>query len=103
MASRHIFNREIAMIKTFEHTINGQPTPFCVALAEGPDGGARAVISTADSAKTLVVMDILGVIGSIKSALESTDDFLDRAARKAADEGLIDRAISTGEPQQGAI
>jgi len=91
------------MIKTFEHTINGQPTPFCVALAEGPDGGARAVISTADSAKTLVVMDILGVIGSIKSALESTDDFLDRAARKAADEGLIDRAISTGEPQQGAI
>jgi hypothetical protein len=90
------------MIKTFEHTINGQPTPFCVALAEGPDG-ARAVISTADSAKTLVVMDILGVIGSIKTALESTDDFLDRAARKAADEGLIDRAISTGEPQQGAI
>jgi hypothetical protein len=90
------------MIKTFEHLINGQPARFCVALGDGPDG-ARAVISRVDSAETLVVMDILGIIGSLKNALESPEDFLDRAARKAAQEGLIDLAIETGKPQQGTL
>jgi hypothetical protein len=90
------------MIKTFEHPIDGQPAHFCIALADGPDG-ARAVISRVDSAETLVVMDIGGLLGTLKSVLESPGDFLDRAARKAAEEGLIDRAVQTGAVQQGAI
>jgi hypothetical protein len=71
------------MIKTFEHPIDGQPAHFCIALADGPDG-ARAVISRVDSAETLVVMDIGGLLGTLKSVLESPDDFLDRAARNKA-------------------
>ncbi len=48
-------------------------------------------------------MDVTGVLGVLKSAIESPDEFLDHAVRKATEDGLIDRALRSGEPQSGSI
>lgn len=90
------------MIKNFEHLMDGQRIPLCVTLAEGPDG-QRAVISHLESAQAIVMMDVAGMLGVLKSAIESPDEFLDHAVRKATETGLIDRALRSGEPQNGEI
>jgi hypothetical protein len=90
------------MIKNFEHVMDGRRIPLCVTLADGPEG-QRAVISHLESAQAIVMMDVAGVIGMLKSAVESPDEFLDHAVRKAGEEGLIDLALRSGEPQTGSI
>jgi len=90
------------MIKNFEHMLDGRSIPLCVTLAPGPEG-QRAVISHLESAQAIVLMDITGVLGMLKASVESPDAFLDHAVRKASDEGLIDLALRSGEPQNGSI
>ena len=84
------------MIQTFEQTIDGKPVQFCASIA---DGGSpqRVIISRADSAKSLVIVEASGIIGAIKAEIEAPETFVANAVHKAQQEGLIERALATGE------
>ncbi|WP_062082689.1 hypothetical protein [Caballeronia udeis] len=84
------------MIQTFEQTIDGQAVQFCASIA---DSGSpqRVIISRADSAKSLVIVEASGIIGAIKAEVEAPETFVAEAVRKAQQEGLIERALATGE------
>jgi len=76
------YRRTLAMIQTFEQTIDGKPVQFCASIA---DGGSpqRVIISRADSAKSLVIVEASGIIGAIKAELEEPETFVANAVRKA--------------------
>jgi hypothetical protein len=84
------------MIETFEQTIDGRPMQFCASIA---DGGSpqRVIISRADSAKSLVIVEASGIISAIKAEVEAPETFVADAVRKVQQEGLIERALATGE------
>jgi hypothetical protein len=90
------------MIHSFEQTIDGKPTQLCASLGEGPTPH-RVIISLADSARTLVVLDASGIIGTLKAEIEEPEKLIADAIDKANDEGLIARAIETGEIQQAKL
>jgi len=86
------------MIQTFEQVIGGQKMQFCASIAEG-GGPARVIISRADSAESLVIVEAEGIIGAIKAEVEAPDTLVADAVRKAQQEALIERALDTGEVQ----
>lgn len=90
------------MIQSFEQTIDGKPTQLCASLGEGPMPH-RVIISLADSAKTLVVMDASGLISAIKADIEEPEKLVADAISKAQSEGLIERAIATGIIQEASL
>ena len=90
------------MIQAFDHLIGGQVRQFCASLGEGPTPH-RVIISQADSAKTLVVLDASGLISSIKAEIEEPKDLGANAIRKAQSEGLIEKALDTGEIQEVSL
>jgi hypothetical protein len=90
------------MIQSFEQTIGGKVTQFCASLGEGPTPH-RVIISLADSAKTLGVLDASGLIGTIKAEIEQPEKLVADAIAKAQNEGLIERAIDTGAIQEASL
>jgi hypothetical protein len=90
------------MIKNFDYVVNGTSMHFCVTLAEGTQGH-RAIITRAEDPRTLVMIDVGGFIEKIKSEIESPEAFLDDAVKRAQKDGLIERALATGEIQTGAL
>src|ERR1700712_4924799 len=90
------YRRTLAMIQTFEQTIDGKPVQFCASIA---DGGSpqRVIISRADSAKSLVIVEASGIIGAIKAEVEAPETFVAEAARKAQENGLIEKALKSGD------
>jgi hypothetical protein len=90
------------MIQNFDQTIDGQVMQFCASLGEGPTHH-RVIISEADSATTLVILDASGLLGTLKAEIEEPVALLADAVRKARDEGLIERALRTGEIQEASL
>lgn len=90
------------MIQSFEQTNGGKVTQLCASLGEGPTPH-RVIISLADSAKTLVVLDASGLIGTIKAEIEQPEKLIADAIAKAQNEGLIERAIDTGAIQEASL
>jgi hypothetical protein len=88
--------RTFNMIQTFEQTIDGQPMQFCASIA---DGGSpqRVIISRADSAKSLVIVEASGIISAIKAEVEAPESFVADAVRKAQADGLIEKALRSGD------
>ena len=84
------------MIQTFEQTIDGKSVQFCATIADGVSP-QRVIISRADSAKSLVIIEASGIIGAIKAEVEAPETFVAEAVRKAQQEGLIERALASGE------
>ncbi|QYD72164.1 hypothetical protein KZJ38_35055 [Paraburkholderia edwinii] len=87
------------MIQAFDHSIGGQVLQFCASLGEGPTPH-RVIISQADSAKTLVILDASGLISTIKAEIEEPEDLVANAIRKTQSEGLIEKALDSGEIQE---
>ena len=90
------------MIQTFEQTVGGKVTQLCASLGEGPTPH-RVIISLADSAKTLVILDASGIISTIKAEIEEPEKLIADAIAKAQSEGLIERAIDTGAIQEATL
>ncbi|SAL22502.1 hypothetical protein AWB71_01153 [Caballeronia peredens] len=90
------------MIQTFEQVIGGQKMAFCASLAEG-GGPARVIISRADSAESLVIVEADGIIGTIKAEVEAPGTLVADAVRKAQHEALIERALETGTVQTTSL
>jgi hypothetical protein len=90
------------MIQAFDHLISGQVMQFCASLGEGPTPH-RVIISQADSAKTLVILDASGLIGTIKAEIEEPADLIANAIRKTQGEGLIEKALDTGQIQEVSL
>jgi hypothetical protein len=90
------------MIQSFEQTIGGTVTQLCASLGEGPTPH-RVIISLADSAKTLVILDASGIISTIKAEIEEPEKLIADAIAKAQSEGLIERAIDTGTIQEASL
>ena len=90
------------MIQGFDQTIDGKVMQFCASLGEGPTPH-RVIISDADSAKTLVIFDASGLIGNIMADIEEPEKLIENAIRKAREEGLLERALSTGEIQEASL
>jgi hypothetical protein len=93
--------REQALIQNFDYNVAGKLEQFCASLAE--DGTRRVFISFADTAKTLVILDATGLLGALKAELEEPDQLIAHAIRKAQNEGLIERAISSGAIQETSL
>ncbi|WP_322046708.1 hypothetical protein [Paraburkholderia sp. J67] len=89
------------MIQNFDYNVGGKTGQFCASLAE--DGTRRVLISTADTAKTLVILDSTGLLGTLKAELEEPDRLIAHAINKAQKEGLIERALSTGAIQEASL
>lgn len=89
------------MIQNFDCNVGGKIEQLCASLAE--DGNRRVIISYADTAKTLVVLDASGVLGALKAELEDPDQLIAHAIRKAQEEGLIERAVTTGTIQESRL
>ncbi|HTR08054.1 MAG TPA: hypothetical protein VMJ11_15680 [Paraburkholderia sp.] len=89
------------MIQNFDYNVAGKTEQFCASLAE--DGTRRVLISYADSATTLVILDASGLLGALKAELEEPDQLIAHAIRKAQSEGLIERAIRSGAIQEGSL
>lgn len=89
------------MIQNFDHTMGGQLVQLCASIGQEPAN--RVIISLADSAKTLVVFDASGVIGTLKAELEDPEQLIADAIRKAKGDGLIERAIATGAIQEARL
>jgi hypothetical protein len=91
----HPLQAAFEMIQTFEQTIDGQSMQFCASIA---DGGSpqRVIISRAETAKSLVIVEASGIIGAIRAEVEAPESFLADAVRRAQEEGLIERALATG-------
>lgn len=90
------------MIQNFEQTIDGNPMQFCASLGEGPTPH-RVIISLADSAKTLVILDASGIISTIKAEIEEPEKLIANAISKVQSEGLIERALDTGTIQEAPL
>ncbi|MDE1179678.1 hypothetical protein [Paraburkholderia sp.] len=90
------------MIESFKQTIGGNAMEFCASIGEGPTPH-RVIISRADSAETLVILDASGLISTIKAEIEEPDKLLSDAIRKAQSEGLIERALDTGAIQETSL
>ncbi|HEY4299163.1 MAG TPA: hypothetical protein VGM85_22035 [Paraburkholderia sp.] len=90
------------MIQSFEQTIGGKVMQLCASIGEGPTPH-RVIISLADSAKTLVILDASGFIGAIKAEIEEPEKLIADAITKAQSEGLIERAIDTGAIQEASL
>lgn len=90
------------MIQSFEQTIGGKVMQLCASLGEGPTPH-RVIISLADTAKTLVVLDASGFISTIKAEIEEPEKLIADAIRKAESEGLIERALDSGEIQEAPL
>lgn len=90
------------MIQSFEETIGGKVTQLCASLGEGPTPH-RVIISLADSAKTLVILDASGFLGAIKAEIEEPEKLIADGIAKARSEGLIERAIDTGTIQEATL
>jgi hypothetical protein len=71
---------------------------FCASIADG-GGPQRVIISRADSAESLVIVGASGIIGTIRAEIEAPENFVADAVRKAQQDGLIERALQTGEVQ----
>lgn len=89
------------MIQNFDYNVGGKTGQFCASLAE--DGSRRVLISEADTARTLVILDASGLLGALKAELEEPDRLIAHAIRKAQSEGLIERALSTGAIQETSL
>lgn len=89
------------MIQNFHCYVGGRIQQFCASLAE--DGSRRVLISDADSAKTLVILDASGVLGALKAELEDPDQLIAHAINKAHEDGLIERAVDTGTIQESTL
>ena len=89
------------MIRNFDYNVGGKIGQFCASLAE--DGTRRVLISDADSAQTLVILDASGLLGALKVELEEPDQLIAHAIRKAQEQGLIERAVSTGAIQEAKL
>ena len=89
------------MIQNFDFNVGGKTEQFCASLAE--DGSRRVLISYADSAKTLVILDGSGLLGALKAELEEPGSLVAHAIRKAQSEGLIERAVATGTIQETSL
>ena len=90
------------MIQAFDHSIGGQVLQFCASLGEGPTPH-RVIISQADSAKTLVILDASGLISTIKAEIEEPEDLVANAIRKTQSEGLIEKALDSGQIQEVSL
>jgi hypothetical protein len=90
------------MIQAFDHSIGGQVLQFCASLGEGPTPH-RVIISQADSAKTLVILDASGLISTLKAEIEEPEDLVANAIRKAQSEGLIEKALDSGQIQEVSL
>jgi hypothetical protein len=90
------------MIQSFEQTIGGKVMQFCASLGEGPTPH-RVIISRADSAETLVILDASGFLSTIKAEIEEPEKLIADAVIKVESEGLIARAIETGEIQEASL
>ena len=90
------------MIENFEQTIGGKPTQLCASLGEGPTPH-RVIISLAESAKTLVILDASGFIGTLKAEIEEPEKLIANAIAKARNDGLIERAVDTGVIQEASL
>jgi hypothetical protein len=90
------------MIQNFEQTIGGNAMQFCASLGEGPTPH-RVIISLADSARTLVILDASGIIGTIKAEIEEPARLIADAISKVQSEGLIERALDTGTIQEAPL
>ena len=89
------------MIQNFDFNVGGKTEQFCASLAE--DGTRRVLISYAETAKTLVILDASGVLGTLKAELEDPDQLVAHAIRKAQDQGLIEQAVNTGAIQEAKL
>jgi hypothetical protein len=90
------------MIENFEQMIGGKPTQLCASLGEGPTPH-RVIISLAESAKTLVILDASGFIGTLKAEIEEPEKLIANAIAKARNDGLIERAVDTGVIQETTL
>ncbi|MGA7782303.1 MAG: hypothetical protein WCA85_31945 [Paraburkholderia sp.] len=90
------------MIQSFEQTIGGNAMQFCASLGEGPTPH-RVIISRADSAETLVILDASGFLSAIKAEIEEPAKLIADAISKVQSEGLIERALDTGVIQEAAL
>ncbi|HEY2022197.1 hypothetical protein [Paraburkholderia sp.] len=90
------------MIENFEQIIGGKATQLCASLGEGPTPH-RVIISLAESAKTLVILDASGFIGTLKAEIEEPEKLIANAIAKARDDGLIERAVDTGVIQETSL
>jgi hypothetical protein len=90
------------MIENFEQMIGGKATQLSASLGEGPTPH-RVIISLAESAKTLVIMDASGFIGTLKAEIEEPEKLIANAIAKARDDGLIERAVDTGVIQETSL
>jgi hypothetical protein len=97
----HGTNKERALIQNFEFNVNGKTEQLCASLAE--DGTNRVLISYAASAKTLVILDATGLLGTLKAEFEEPDRLIAHAIRKAESEGLIERAVASGDIQEASL
>ncbi|MFP6561505.1 hypothetical protein WJ542_24830 [Paraburkholderia sp. B3] len=89
------------MIQNFDFNVNGKTEQLCASLAE--DGSNRVLISYAATARTLVILDASGLLGALKAELEEPDRLIAHAIRKAENEGLIERAVASGEIQEASL
>ncbi|CAM2150503.1 MULTISPECIES: hypothetical protein [Paraburkholderia] len=89
------------MIQNFDFNVGGKTGQFCASLAD--DGTRRVLISTADTAKTLVILDATGLLGALKAELEEPEQLIAHAIRKAQTEGLIERALASGAIQETSL
>ena len=90
------------MIQNFEQMIGGKLTQLCASLGEGPTPH-RVIISRADSAETLVIMDASGIISTLKAEIEEPEQLVANAIRKAQAEGWIEKALDTGLIQEVSL
>jgi hypothetical protein len=90
------------MIENFDATVDGQVQQFCASLGEGPRPH-RVIISSADTAKTLVIFDASGLLGALKAEIEDPQKLIADAISKAQDEGLLEAALRTGEIQEAPL
>ncbi|MEC5404437.1 hypothetical protein VOM14_02490 [Paraburkholderia sp. MPAMCS5] len=90
------------MIQNFEHSMGDTVMHLCASLGEGPTPH-RVIISLADSAKTLVILDASGFLGAIKAEIEDPEKLIADAISKAKNEGLIETALNTGTIQEAAL
>ena len=90
------------MIQSFEQVIGGNAMQFCASLGEGPTPH-RVIISRADSAETLVVLDASGFLGALKAEFEEPAKLIADAITKVQSEGLIERALDTGVIQEASL
>lgn len=90
------------MIQAFDYTIGGTVMQFCASLGEGPMHH-RVIISRADTAETLVILDASGLLSAIKVEIEEPDKLVGDAVRKAQSDRLIEKALETGVIQETTL